>query len=320
MKTATLLRTFLRTLLWAAADLAALGLVALTIAGFAGKLWWILDLFSHFRVQYLVGLLGMLLVFGWGKRRGASLVGAAALINLLLIAPLHLPPAQPETSSAVYTLWYANVHTENALHTPTRKQIEHYSPDIVALVEPDQRWLDDLHLSDLYPYRVEIPRPDNFGLALYSRWPIANWEVRDFTGLGLPTLVARLESPGGPLRLVLTHTMPPKGKYAAQLRDAHMTRLAAYIAEQDGAVMLVGDLNATSWTPYFRGWLRASGLRDSRRGFGVQATWPAAFWPLRVPIDHILISPQIAVRQRAVGADIGSDHLPLWLQFDIHSP
>ncbi len=306
-----------RRLFWATVDLAALGLVAVTLAGFCGKLWWVFDLFSHFRVQYLVGLLGLLPLLTWGKRRGASLVAAAALINLLLIAPLYLPAGQPTADAPAYTLWYANVHTENPIHAPTREQIERYAPDIVALVEPDRAWLDDLHLGDLYPYSVEIPRPDNFGLALYSRWPIAQHTVMDFTGLGLPTLIARLESPAGPLTLILTHTMPPKGKYATLLRTNHMERLTAYMRGLEGPVMLVGDLNAASWTPYFGDWLRVSSLRDSRRGFGVQATWPADAWPLRVPIDHILVSPHIRVLARAVGGAIGSDHLPLWMRFSL---
>ena len=39
--------------------------------------------------------------------------------------------------------------------------------------------------------------------------------------------------------------------------------------------MLMGDMNCTSWSPYFQDMLTVSGLRDSRRGFGVEGSWPA---------------------------------------------
>ena len=35
-------------------------------------------------------------------------------------------------------------------------------------------------------------------------------------------------------------------------------------------------------------------------------------WPLRVPIDHVLVSSELGVASYAVGRDFGSDHLPLF--------
>ncbi len=306
-----------RNLLWAAADVIALTLILSTLAGFLGRLWWVFDLFSHFRVQYLAGLLILLPAYVIGRRRGQALVAVAAASNLLLIAPLYLPAVQPAIDGKTYQLWYANIHTESTNHAPARHRIEQVAPDIVALVEPNQKWLDDLHLNDLYPYGVEIPREDNFGVALYARWPIHDYTTMDFTGLGLPTLIAQLESPNGPLTLIVTHTVPPKGELATLARDIHMERMAAYVGQLDDPVILVGDLNATSWTPRFRGWLHTMGLRDSRRGFGVQSSWPTFAWFLRVPIDHILVSPEIRVRQRFIGDDIDSDHLPVILKFSL---
>jgi endonuclease/exonuclease/phosphatase (EEP) superfamily protein YafD len=73
----------------------------------------------------------------------------------------------------------------------------------------------------------------------------------------------------------------------------------------------MGDLNATPWSRPFVHLVESSGLCDTRAGFGVQASFPAASWLLRIPIDHVLASCGIGVQSRRIGRDVGSDHLPV---------
>ncbi len=42
-----------------------------------------------------------------------------------------------------------------------------------------------------------------------------------------------------------------------------------------------------------------------------QATWNARRWVPRIPIDHVVVSPEVKVIARRVGPDVGSDHLPI---------
>ena len=73
----------------------------------------------------------------------------------------------------------------------------------------------------------------------------------------------------------------------------------------------MGDMNATPWSRPFGTLVAASGLCDSRAGFGVQASWPAWSAIVRVPIDHVLVPCDVGVTARRIERDVGSDHLPV---------
>ena len=76
-------------------------------------------------------------------------------------------------------------------------------------------------------------------------------------------------------------------------------------------VIVAGDLNTTPWSHGFQRLIRPRGLRDSAVGHGVQTTWNARRWVPRIPIDHVVVSPEVRVVARRVGPDVGSDHLPI---------
>ena len=75
---------------------------------------------------------------------------------------------------------------------------------------------------------------------------------------------------------------------------------------------MLGDFNATPWSWPFRRMLSTGALVNSQSGFGLQPTFPATTnVALRVPIDHLLHSDLIGVRDRRTGPALGSDHFPL---------
>jgi endonuclease/exonuclease/phosphatase (EEP) superfamily protein YafD len=82
-------------------------------------------------------------------------------------------------------------------------------------------------------------------------------------------------------------------------------------------LIVAGDFNTSSWNPAFKRLVEDTGLRDSRRGFGMQNSWNADFLFLRTTIDHCLVSPKVKVLNRRVGPDIGSDHFPILLDLRV---
>jgi endonuclease/exonuclease/phosphatase (EEP) superfamily protein YafD len=86
--------------------------------------------------------------------------------------------------------------------------------------------------------------------------------------------------------------------------------LAAPIGRTPGSRIVIGDMNTTDGSPLFSDFVLATGLRDSRLGFGRQPSWPT-FSPYRIALEHAFVSDDLAVVARRLGPSIGSDHLPL---------
>jgi endonuclease/exonuclease/phosphatase (EEP) superfamily protein YafD len=306
-----------RSLAAAVVRLAVAG-VALATAMAIAPLPWPFSLVEHFHVQCLVaGAVLLPLAIGVGAARAADVAAMAALINLIVVAP-HLRAAPTvAVDGAPLRVLVLNVHTASTAHDRVRALLDEIDADVVALLEIDRRWLSALAPSlTRYAGHIEEPRDDNFGIALYARRPLAAARI-DMQGGFLPTIVARLDSG---VSIVVTHPIPPVSAETARDNARHLAAVGDLAASLAGPRIVVGDFNATPWSRPFAALVARSGLRDSRLGFGVQASFPAAggwLTALRIPIDHALVSPDIAVTARRVERDVGSDHLPVVLDLAI---
>jgi len=294
------------------AVLAALACVP-GLLGFLSGMWWRFELLSHFRVQYAIVLGALTIPFLVARRfRFAAVPGACALINIALILPLYFGPSNAEADGPKLRILSANVLTSNASHERVIRLIHESEADVVFLMEVNERWVRALDpLQSEYPHWHARPREDNFGVAFLSRVPLAEAEIMPSPKGRVPFVRVRLEREGRTVTLFGLHTLPPVSRRAAGIRNEQMAEAALHVREGNDPVIVVGDLNMTSWSPAFRRFVRDTGLRDSRRGFGVQPTWPAFNPVLRVPIDHCLVSAKIVVRDRQVGPAVGSDHFPI---------
>ncbi|MCI5133171.1 MAG: hypothetical protein D3904_17065, partial [Candidatus Electrothrix sp. EH2] len=126
----------------------------------------------------------------------------------------------------------------------------------------------------------------------------------------LPSILAVIRIQQRDVRLLATHPMPPIGPELSRLRNQQLNRLPQYV-DTSLPVLLLGDLNISPWSPHFSRLLQRTRLRNSMRGFGVQATWPSANPLFGIPLDHVLHSDHIVILNRTVGPDAGSDHLPV---------
>lgn len=161
------------------------------------------------------------------------------------------------------------------------------------------------------------------GQLVLSRYPIQKSTViRDgVEQYGRPVVEAVIDAPGGPVTVQVAHPERPGRAWRLTLRTRQLDALAARPVE--GARVVMGDLNTASSSPLFRRFVAETGLVDTRRGFGRQATWrqfpghvPRAvartlrpYWSPSVAIDHVLVSDELVAVDREVFKLTGSDHL-----------
>jgi endonuclease/exonuclease/phosphatase (EEP) superfamily protein YafD len=308
--------------IWGLLEAASTVLCAATVTGFLGRFWWMFELTTHFPVQLAV-CLGTLSVIWIAKKRWKAAVacGTFAIINGVLVVSVLVPNGnETQSSGEKFRLVAANVLTSNQNKDAALEFLRKADADVILLIETDERWLEALEpLFDTYPNRVVEPRDDNFGIALFSRPPLTNTSVIDVGTADVPSIATDVVLGSQSIHLLGTHAWPPSSSNHAFLRNNQLEQIAAFVRRQSGPVVVVGDLNATPWSPYFADLLRDSGLKNSSQGRGLFGSWHANLPVLRIPLDHCLVSPEIHVLDKRLGPNIGSDHLPVIVDLQISS-
>jgi endonuclease/exonuclease/phosphatase (EEP) superfamily protein YafD len=297
-----------------------LGICLCTVLAWLGELDWRLDLFSSFRWQYawMLALIAGLLAVVPRRHRPVwwlhAVITGFAVANFAVVLPAWWPrPTVPAEEGSRLRVLSLNVHTANTRIAEAEAAILAADADVVLLMEVNNAWVAGLSgLAKQYPHRLLAPQEDNFGMALYSRLPMTGDVETSVVGNGVPFVDVRLATPSGEIRFLGIHTLPPINREYAMARDSQLLEVVALLADEPGPVILAGDLNCTPWSPHFRRMLAKTGLRDSRNGFGMGASWPTLFpAPCRIPIDHVLHSAGLTVKARRLGPDGGSDHRPV---------
>ncbi len=299
-------------------DLFGIGVGIATLLGFFGRLHWVFDLFSHFRVQYMQLCLILIGLALWQRRnkRAVALILLACL-NYAFVLPLYLekpsPSNGPTARAMLMNLNAGNGNTEQVLDA-----IRNANPDILLLEEVTPKWAHELDLLNAdYPHRIAEPQEGCFGIMLLSKYPLARERVVEIGSAGVPSIIADVHFPQGTVSVVGTHPLPPMGAEYSKHRNSQLAELPNVVKAQKFPVLLIGDLNTSPWSPHFTQMVRGSGLRNSMKGFGFQPSWPSNNRFLRIPLDHLLHSTEITIHNRVVGGDIGSDHFPVIVDFSL---
>jgi endonuclease/exonuclease/phosphatase (EEP) superfamily protein YafD len=330
--------------------LITIALFLFSLLGYAGKVSWFCDLFTHFKVQYFLismfcGIILLLFAFITNKSESktdeADMANAmpqsrvlltkkqlfifaafsflVALINLIEIAPLYNSVFSKYLNQKQLRLMHINVHTANTRYNDVQQYILEQDPDILLLEEVSEEWIKKLpEIIKKYPYSTIYPQSDNFGIAMFAKIKPIESKALLFGEYGAPYIKSIFTVGDEKITLFGIHTIPPIGKIRFQERN----RMLNYIAEminklENSSVILIGDLNISPWSYFFKKLLHDANLRNSQCGFGIQPSWPTSPFPLLIPIDHCLVSKDIIVNNRFIGKDVGSDHYPVVIDIQL---
>ncbi len=313
-------RTLARRVAWALTFAA----LAHPAACWAARFDWRADLMSHFAEPALLASIAGAAAMTRVRRSIAVALALLALVQAGDLSRCSWPnpvPPDPRSPDRLRVL-VVNVLTDNAYRDPLIQLIRRERPDVVGLIEVDSAWLRDLGPARAdYPYRLEFPSDvDARGLALWSRRPPSGiGGPEPLAPGGNPALRATVNLGGREVRLWLVHNVSPFERPAALPLGAEFAALAERVRRDGGPTLVVGDVNSTDGSPHFGRFLRDSGLRDGRVGFGRQPSWPS--WsPYRIAIDHAFVSAELAVAGRRLGPAIGSDHFPVVVDVALAAP
>ncbi|MBP6115378.1 MAG: endonuclease/exonuclease/phosphatase family protein [Neisseriaceae bacterium] len=211
-------------------------------------------------------------------------------------------------------LLVANVLQYNTDYTRLVSLIQETEPDVMLMLETNQAWLDHLRpATDAYPYRVEVPLENTYGLLLYAKLPLSNEQVNYLISEEIPSVIVDVAYQGQTIRLYGVHPTPPvpQENEESTERDAEILMVGKMAKAYGEAAIVFGDLNDVAWSRTTQLFLKTSQLLDARRGRGLFSTFHADHRVLRWPLDHYFLSSQFRLIDFKVERHIGSDHFPI---------
>lgn len=298
----------------------------LTVIGYAGSSFYLFDIFSFFRVQYFCMSIVFLILAVWlikfsePYKYFIGLAVVCVVLNGFEILPwMHSSnPVSAKKSSVKILL--SNVLTSNPLHFKAVNILKQNKPDIVVLEETNKDWLKSFRtIEKVYKYSVKVPRNDNFGIALYSKYPLINTKV-DYWGSSYkkPVILTNIKLNGKIIKIAAVHPTPPKNPECFNSRNLTFERLSRWVKSDKTPTIVIGDMNASMFSPSYKRLVRASSLANSRQGYGLYPSWSVVLPEfLRVSIDNILYSKDFSVQKFRTLSSIGSDHLPVYAELSI---
>jgi endonuclease/exonuclease/phosphatase (EEP) superfamily protein YafD len=273
---------------------------------------WLFDLLANFRVQYLwIGVLAGVALAVNRLRIPFAIVGLALLVNLVAVAPYWLGSIAEPVGEERLDILHLNTQAGNPAKSEVVDFVRNADADLVFLAEVTPVLAELLAAADL-PFDVIAATPGTtpMGLVALARDGIATGRLTNLGVSEIPAMLVQARLGTRPIEILAFHASSPGEERRSANRDDQLAAAGALVSGRSTPMILVGDFNATPWTPALRRLLDA-GLVDAQRGRGVAGSWPAGWGPLMIAIDHLLHTPELTTTAYTYGDSVGSDHRSL---------
>jgi endonuclease/exonuclease/phosphatase (EEP) superfamily protein YafD len=302
---------------------------------------WTVRLFDFPRLQ-VVGITLLALLALWGAYTALPSATAVATWTVLGLAVLgwqlshvawYTPfwprevPNATDSSDPSITVAVINLQFDNPEKQPTLEALRGLDAQLLLLMEYDEAWAKGLApLADDYPYREDVVRDKGLGIALWSKFPLHDTEVRHLVSEDRASIFADFEyAEGRRAHFIGLHPTPPgleqrhaDGRHDSRIRDAELMLVAKHIAEHKADDWIVtGDFNDVAWSHTTRLFQRMSGLKDPRVGRGLYNTYHANHPLFRFPIDHVFLPASARIVRLERLDTPGSDHFGFLAEFTL---
>lgn len=284
--------------------------------------WWVRMLEFPKLQLFLLTAVVMALLIAWDRRQ--SMLWAAALafplgyqayrlIPYSLLYTIQSVDAEDCGAERQFSLLSANVLQSNDDYRRAIDIVQAEEPDLFLAMETDQAWIDGLSpIEPDFPYRELVPINNTCGMALYSRLPLSDVEVRYTVEPDIPSILANVELRSGDMVTFLgIHPRPPLPGKDSGTRDAELVVSAGDVTEAAHPVVVAGDLNDVPWSDTTRLFKRLAQVIDPRIGRGFYASFNAGFPGMDWPLDHVFTTEEFTHIDYRLADSIGGDHRPV---------
>ena len=309
--------------------------ILLTILPFVALDYWWIRIFDYPHAQLTVLTLVAFLIYffrfdlrSWRDYIFALILAGCFIFQMIKIYPftpfadfevLKNEKTIPENTIGILA---ANVLQKNKKTEELLDVILTFDPDLIVLTETNERWRNEVspRLKARYPYSVEVPLENTYGMLLYSKYELLDPEVKFLVDDSIPSIHGKLRLPSGELvEIHSIHPTPPMPQHnpSSTDRDAEMMMVATMARESELPVIVTGDFNDVAWSRTTTLFKSVGELLDPRVGRGFYNTFSADSWIMRWPLDHLFISEEFRSMELERGRDLGSDHFPLYSKLSL---
>ncbi|MGJ3239250.1 MAG: endonuclease/exonuclease/phosphatase family protein [Anaerolineae bacterium] len=303
----------------------------------ASRWWWLGVLHTFALWLFAPVIVTVLLALITRRWRRLALASAFLLIALVRFAPLpigHITASDRPHDLRVLTF---NVWKENSQFGSSLDWVLAQDADVLILQELVESHLDHLpRILAQYPHQTYVEG----NVRVFSRYPFIESEtvwIEDAQALRDGRLAVRtvVDVNGQAITIYGVHlSLPARDtprynlytgiddldfilRYDEAARNQQIVNLAQRVQAETHPVIVAGDFN-TSHTSPILGHLRAVGLRDAFRLVGRDWGMTWSHNPPTTPlirIDYVWASPSLNPLRMQRGHFIGSDHLPLVVDY-----
>ncbi len=292
------------------------GTLGATALAAAARLFWVGEVVCNLRLFLaLAGVSACVALLVQRARRAAVVALGLGLLHAWPIAQLHFatPLDAGPSANLAFSVGSANLQYSRSDPEAFLRFARQSGPDVLALNEVTDFWRAQAEtLRDVYPHQASHePRgQQTFVLMLISKLPFTSSEAA-VRQAPRPFLDVEVSVHGTPVQVIVIHPHQPQSRRTVELRNLTLDRVGSQTDWSERAVVL-GDMNATLFSPAYADLLVRGDLRDTRAGFGYLPTFEPPLLPgAWLDLDHILVRGPFTVVQRALGPSLGSDHRPV---------
>ncbi|WP_017729761.1 endonuclease/exonuclease/phosphatase family protein [Nafulsella turpanensis] len=297
--------------------------------------WWI-KILDFPRLQFLILAILLIPLFiwladDWGFWKVFFLIGLVATIIIQcfylypyteLVDPAVEGIAEEEAAPAsTFDLMVANVYMHNRQAEDFIHIVQEHDPDILLAMETNNWWEEALQpLDEAYPYGMEYPLDNTYGMILYSKYPLLNQEILFLQYDSVPSFHAQVQLPSGSLfNFHGVHPVPPFPGEPNDTSDEEvaLVKVGEMVEALGQPAVVAGDLNDVAWAQRERLFETEGLLYDTRIGRGIIPTFSAKSWIAAWPLDYVFVTNDFALIELKRLEEFGSDHYPLYTKISL---